>query len=218
MDSYNKPIIIPYVINLKHRKDRWQEVQEEFMKLDIIPHRIEAVLNKDKGVMGCMASHILALKEGQRYNLPVWICEDDIQFLQPKNKLFHLIDEFLKSDGDILCISHNSWKKEKIKEYNILFDRALETQTTGSYIIKPSFLPILLQLWEEVYECYYQNKKHITEHLFLKTDGFGKTGYYCLDICWKILQNYYIFLIPKEQYAIQRESYSDIEHKIVKNM
>ena len=213
ISSYPIGLSQPYVINLKHRKDRWEEVQNEFMKIDVIPNRIDAVLNKEKGYMGCLASHIVALKEGQRTNMPVWICEDDIHFLQPKNKLFQLIEEFLKSDGDILCLSYNSGDK---REYNHLFARTLETQTTGSYIIKPAFLPILLQLWEEVYECYYKNKKHLTEHLFLKTDGFGKTAYYCADICWKILQPYYIFLIPKEKYAIQRESYSDIEHKIVK--
>jgi len=218
ISSYPRGLSQPYVINLEHRKDRWEEIQNEFKKLDVIPYRIDAVLNTEKGVMGCMASHIIALKEGQRSSLPVWISEDDIQFLHSKYKFFYLIEEFLKSDGDILCISHNTWKKDKLTDYNHLFDRTVETQTTGSYIVKPAFLPILVQLWEEVYECYYQNKIHLTEHLFLKTDGFGKTGYYCLDICWKILQPYYIFLTPKEQYAKQRDSFSDIEHKIVKHV
>ena len=207
-------LLQPFVINLQHRKDRWEEVQNEFKKLDIIPHRIEAVLNKREGYMGCLASHILALKEGKKTNLPVWICEDDVQFIQSKFKVFNLIEEFLKSDGDILCIAHNS--TNKLKDYNNLFFRTAETQVAASYIIKPTFLPILLQLWEEVYDCYYKNKKHLTEHLFLKTDGYGKLSYCCADICWKILQPYYKFLIPKEKYAIQRESYSDIEHKIVK--
>jgi GR25 family glycosyltransferase involved in LPS biosynthesis len=201
----------PYVINLQHRKDRWLETQEEFKKLDLIPRRIEAVYVKDKGFKGCLASHILALKEGQKTNLPVWISEDDIAFIVPKSKLFYLIDEFLKSDGEILCIANNTLS---VSHHDKLFYVALETQTTASYIIKPSFIPILLQLWEEVYECEEKGTVHFSYHLFKRTGGKGIENFNCLDVCWKILQHYYKFLVPIQVYAIQRKSYSDITQSV----
>jgi len=208
----NKPLLLtPYVINLAYRKDRWLETQEEFKKLDLIPRRIEAVYVKDKGFKGCLASHILALKEGQKTNLPVWISEDDIAFIVPKSKLFYLIDEFLKSDGEILCIANNT---RLVSNHDKIFNVALETQTTASYIIKPSFIPILLQLWEEVYECVEKGTLHFSYHLFNRTGGTGIENFNCLDVCWKILQHYYKFLVPIQVYAIQRKSYSDITQSV----
>jgi GR25 family glycosyltransferase involved in LPS biosynthesis len=210
MDLLNK-LSPPYVINLDHRIDRWLETQEEFKKLDLIPRRIEAVYVKDKGFKGCLASHILALKEGQKTNLPVWISEDDIAFIVPKSKLFYLIDEFLKSDGEILCIANNT---PSVTHHDKLFYVALETQTTASYIIKQSFIPILLQLWEEVYECEEKGTVHFSYHLFKRTGGKGIENFNCLDVCWKILQHYYKFLVPIQVYAIQRKSYSDITQSV----
>ena len=210
MELLNK-LSQPYVINLQHRKDRWQETQEEFKKLDLIPRRIDAVYVKDKGIQGCLASHIIALKEGQKTNLPVWISEDDIKFIVPKSKLFYLIDEFLKSDGEILCIANNTLS---VSHHDKIFYVALETQTTASYIIKPSFIPILLQLWEEVYECVEKGTTHFSYHLFKRTGGTGLENFHFIDVCWKILQHYYKFLVPIQVYAIQRKSYSDITQSV----
>lgn len=197
----------PYVINLSHRNDRWDETQQEFKRLHLIPQRIDAVYMKENGAAGCLESHIRALQEGQKTNLPVWISEDDVKFIQPKYKVVHLIDAFLKSDGDILCIANNT---RYAAHHNDLFHAVIETQTTASYIIKPSFLPVLLQLWEEINECRKKGTTHFTYHLLKKTDRMGLHDFTSCDVCWKVLQHYYKFLIPAEQYAIQRKSYSDI--------
>jgi hypothetical protein len=210
--SYPVGLSQPYVINLKHRTDRWQEVQEEFKKLDLIPYRIDAVYNKNNGAMGCMASHVLTLTEGIKTNHPFWVCEDDIEFLTSPYTLFSIIDKFLKSDGDILCLGNNTILKTN---YNDDFDIALETQTTSSYIIKPSFAIILRNHWHEMEEYIEQGKTHFSEVLFRQTPMYGKNAYHYLDQNWKILQQYFKFLVPKIRCIKQRESYSDIENKIV---
>jgi len=204
-------LIKPYVINLQHRKDRWQEVQEEFKKLDLIPIRIDAVYNKN-GALGCMASHIKTLTEGLQSNQPIWVCEDDSEILVSKLVLFSIINEFLKSDGDILCLGNNLIRKTT---YNATFDKALETQTTSSYVIKPSFAIILRNHWQEMEEYISKGKTHFSEVLFRQTDMYGKNAYHNIDINWKILQQYFKFLVPKIKCIKQRESYSDIENKIV---
>jgi GR25 family glycosyltransferase involved in LPS biosynthesis len=203
----------PYVINLYHRKDRWEEVQREFQNLQIIPYRIDAVFNVDDGAKGCMASHIVALTEGIKTNKPIWVCEDDIEFLTSPYILFKTIDEFLKSDADILCLGNNVRKRAK---YTDTFYRAVETQTTSSYVIKPAFATILRNHWQEMSEYLAQGKTHFSEVLFRKTDMYGKNSYHCCDINWKILQQFYTFLVPVQRCLRQRESYSDITKTVAK--
>jgi len=215
-EEFYKPIefnIEPYVINLYHRTDRWEEVQREFQKLQIVPYRIDAVYEKEDGAKGCMASHVIALTEGIKSNKPFWVCEDDIEFLTSPYTLFKTIDEFLKSDADILCLGNNVGQRTK---YNDTFYRALETHTTSSYVIKPTFAHILRNHWQEMSEYLAKGKTHFSEVLFRKTNMFGKNSYYCCDINWKILQHYYIFLVPVQKCLRQRESYSDITKTVAK--
>jgi hypothetical protein len=196
----------PIVINLAHRKDRWEQAQNEFKKLDLIPYRIDAIRDED-GPRGCLASHILALQVAQAG--PVWINEDDVEFVAPKAKIDELIEAFLQSDGEILCLVN---RPKGIMEYNAVFDRAVDTDLATSYIVKPSFLPILLQLWQELYTSFKTNKRSLLEYFCKPEDN--KTHLYTIDISWKILQPHHLFLIPKERVAIERSSYSDISHQI----
>ena len=65
MEGLNKFDIV-YYINLKHRKDRFDHINNELKKTNISPskiNRIEGIYLKDFGILGCAKSHAKALKE-----------------------------------------------------------------------------------------------------------------------------------------------------------
>ena len=96
-------------INLDERPDRRNHVENELRNLGITGERFPAKKTTD-GAVGCSLSHIECLQIAKRNNYPqVFICEDDIQFLQP-DLLTHNIERFhnneeLRDRGVIYCSS-----------------------------------------------------------------------------------------------------------------
>jgi GR25 family glycosyltransferase involved in LPS biosynthesis len=202
----------PYVINLDHRTDRWAEVQGEFAKLGVTPVRIPAVYTPGDGSTGCLASHILTLDLSDNVGCPVvWVCEDDVTFTVNKDAINMYINEFLKSDADVLCLGFSSYKH---LEYNDLFYRTIDCQTTSCYVIKQSAIKELRNLWVAVHRCRLTGEKHPYEKMY-KAMKIHNPDFYWIDQCWKILQQKYKFLIPKVRCAYQREGFSDIEGRVV---
>ena len=70
-----------FVINLEKRNDRLEHVKREFEKLGIQLTRFNAVEHK-KGAIGCAnESHKMFGKSHQLNYEYVFICEDDVTFL-----------------------------------------------------------------------------------------------------------------------------------------
>ena len=68
-------------INLQERTDRLAHVQNELQKLGIEGERMNAI-KLASGAIGCTMSHIKCIEFAKKRNLPhVFICEDDITFL-----------------------------------------------------------------------------------------------------------------------------------------
>ncbi len=199
----------PYVINLDHRTDRWTEVQAEFARIGATPTRVSATYTPGDGATGCMASHVDVLSRCAEK--PIWVCEDDLCFLVPRDTLDRYIREFMESDADILCIGFANYKHT---EYNNTFFRTIDCQTTSSYIAKPAAAAALRQLWGEVLNCRRTKSAHPYERLY-KAMRIHNPDFYCADQCWKILQQRFKFIIPKERTAFQREGFSDIEGRVV---
>jgi len=81
-------------INLEHRTDRLEHVKIELSKLGIDGERVNAVKSKI-GAIGCTLSHIRCLEIAKQRDYEyVFICEDDIQFLNPE--LFKISNTYLK--------------------------------------------------------------------------------------------------------------------------
>lgn len=188
-------------INLEERKDRLEHLIIELNKLNISnPIRIDAI-KLPIGSIGCTLSHIKALEYALKTNMKqVFICEDDITFLNPE-LLVENLDKFNKKveDWDVIIIGGNNCPPYKIIEN--FYCRIYNCQTTTGYIVNSHYYATLIN-----------NFKTGLTHLMREPN---KHNYYAIDIYWKQLQRihkWYMIIPPS---VIQYENYSDIEKRFV---
>jgi GR25 family glycosyltransferase involved in LPS biosynthesis len=188
-------------INLEHRKDRLTHVTKELEKIGIQGERFNAIKTKD-GAIGCTMSHIKCLELAKERNYEtVFICEDDIAFLNPQ-VLLDSLQKFYENTSiqwDVLLIGGNNVPPyEKTTDYCI---RVSNCQTTTGYIVKNSYYDVLIQNFRESVQGLLQNPTNKKQ--------------FALDMYWKRLQriNRWYMLFPFT--VVQCESYSDIEEKVV---
>lgn len=187
-------------INLDSRTDRLEHVTNELKKMDINAERVKAV-KLENGAIGCTMSHIKCLELAQKRDYEhVFICEDDILFLDPtlyKEKIQNFVN--IKTDWDVLIVGGNT-----VPPYQKITDdciRVFHSQTTTGYIVKKHYYSTLINNFKESARNLMANP----------TNKF----HYALDKYWLRLQkeNNFVMLIPPT--VIQYESYSDIEKKEV---
>ena len=188
-----------YFINLDHRKDRLEHIQNVlFNKLNIPRNkikRISAFHTPENGALGCAQSHIKILKNilSNKYEVSL-ILEDDFDvydsdlFWKNINSLFTLDIEW-----DLIQISANLLKSETTKWPFLL--KVLDSQTTSGYLINRKFVRDLLKIFEES-----------DEYLRMSSDYI-----WAIDQNWKKLQptSKWFCFNPKNGYQI--DGYSDIE-------
>jgi hypothetical protein len=187
-------------INLENREDRLQHVKTELNKMGITGERINAIRMTD-GAIGCSMSHIRCLETAKERNLPyVFICEDDIFFLNPE-LLRENVVKFSKNTNihwDVLIIGGNNCPPYKrIDTYCI---QIFNNQTTTGYIVKSHY-----------YDTMIDNFRESVKHLLREPHN---RKMYALDIYWKRLQqtgSWYMITPPT---VIQIQDYSDIEQKV----
>lgn len=187
-----------FFINLKERTDRLKHVESELEKLNIKGERVNAK-KLENGAVGCTLSHISCLELAKKRGYPhVFICEDDIQFLDP-NIFLDSLKKFERSKHakkfDVLIIGGNNCPPyEKIEDYCI---RISNCQTTTGYIVR-----------EHYYDTLITNFKDSAYNLMKNPE---KIHQYALDMYWKNLQLYgnWMMIIPTT--VVQYENYSDIE-------
>jgi GR25 family glycosyltransferase involved in LPS biosynthesis len=186
-------------INLDNRPDRLEHVNKELEKIGVSGERFSAIKLKN-GALGCTLSHIkcIEIAKSRDYD-QVFICEDDITFLDPATFLASLkkfeADEDI--NWDVLIISGNNAPPFfPMTDYCI---RVLNCQTTTGYVVKKEYYDTLLKNFKE------------SAHELIKDSSKAKE--YALDIYWKKLQKqdfwYMIIPITVTQYA----NYSDIEER-----
>jgi len=200
----------PYYINLDKRIDRKALVENEFDRLGIQATRFSAIENED-GAIGCLESHLAILSFNSvdaKSNNVTFVCEDDVEFCVGRITIDFFIREFINSKADILCLGNLSQKNE---DYCNFFYRSYDLQTTSCYLIKDSFKPKLIELWNSVLKCHYSKDKHPLEDSFLQLNKVIKGSFLIADQCWKLLQQTHTFIIPNIRVAFQRAGYSDIE-------
>jgi hypothetical protein len=199
-------------INLDERLDRRSEIESELNRLSIINFSRFSAIKATPGILGCSLSHLEIFKNADRTK-PLFVLEDDCEFLVSKNELDRLIEYFMKSQADIFCLAYNIPKKRiqnliRIFRYNLLrpslwkliwgpIKRAAKIQTMSCYILKPHMIDILENLSEQ---CVKELK-----------DGFP-AHHSAIDQKWKSLQKKYVFVIPRIRAAKQRASFSNIEN------
>lgn len=188
-------------INLNERTDRLAHVTKEFNKMNLNAERVKGI-KLENGALGCTLSHIKCLKLAkEREYEHVFICEDDIEFLNPKIFLekLNLFYENKLIYWDVLVVGGNTVPPyQKITDYCI---RVGHSQTTTGYIVKHTFYDMLIDNFTES-----ANK--------LMSNPTNKVNY-ALDKYWLQLQKQYYFCMLIPPTVIQYASYSDIEGEVV---
>ena len=188
-----------FYINLEHRTDRLEHVQNELKKIGIKGERFNAIKTKS-GAIGCTLSHIKCLELAKERNYEeVFICEDDITFTNPKLFLENL-QKFCDNDDimwDVLIIGGNN--VPPYKQYYDYCARVFNCQTTTGYIVKQDFYDIII--------------KNFKEGLFNLMKNPENKREYAIDIYWKKLQmeNFWYMITPPT--ITQYTNYSDIEER-----
>jgi GR25 family glycosyltransferase involved in LPS biosynthesis len=163
--------------------------------------RISAVLNTTDGAIGCLQSHIKALKHAQTLNVPyILICEDDFYIPNMKyavdsiKKFFENFDKW-----NVLMLGQNTSDKTSTKIENIIKVNA--SFTCSGYLIKKDYISALLSIYERDLKKYEETKKW---------DGDYRT-----DVSWKVLQVKDLWYSFSPTIGIQRKSYSDIQRGVM---
>ncbi len=186
-------------INLDNRIDRKEHVENEFKKVGITPIRFSAIKNS-YGPFGCTRSHIGCLMYAIQNNLDtIFICEDDITFLQPDVFLNSLQQfELLQKEWDVCIVSGNNFQPFDIK--NEWYIQVTNCQCGTGYIVKKHYYQTLLQNFIEGLKQFEQTRAH---------------WYFALDQYWKQLQRKDKWFMLTPATVIQYASYSDLENKDV---
>lgn len=188
--KFSKMFELPYCINLDKRPDRWQEAKIELEKVDISPKRFSGV-EHSTGWLGCYQSHLKILKEAKGKNKNIFIFEDDVQIVNYEKSIIEsAVDELKERDWAMFYLGANPLTP---------FFQVSEHLAKLSYAHSA--------------HAYGINKEYL-ETIIYFLEMFG--GSVPIDVIYAKLSmkniNSYI-TVP--MLAIQRDSYSNIENKIM---
>ena len=202
--SSSLPSLLDHIvyINLESRPDRNIHLLEEFKKIGVTPPQLErwnAVKTK-VGAIGCSLSHIKCLELAKsRQWKQVFICEDDITFLNPSlfmQSLQAFEQSTYRQNVDVLIVCGNNCPPYvKCSEFCI---QVRNTQAATGYIVMNHYYDTLIQNFRDGVSL-------------LMKDSENKQQY-ALDMYWKRLQSkdkwYMLTPVSTTQYA----NHSDIEY------
>ena len=196
-----------YYINLSHRKDRKELIENQLRNLNVSPDkivRINAVHNLLNGHKGCAQSHILALQKARESNLEnVLILEDDMVFVEDRAHIDCYIESFFKTwnkNWDVFFLATNVF--EYLPTQFSDFKRVTKSLCAHAYAVNYHYL----QKLESCFEI--ANKSMRDDELFMDTK------YRAIDRAWHDLQGNDKWYIGSSPIGRQGRSYSDIEHEI----
>jgi GR25 family glycosyltransferase involved in LPS biosynthesis len=190
-----------FFINLKERTDRLEHIKNELPKIGITNAERFNAYKTTNGAVGCTLSHIKCLGIAKERNYPyVFICEDDIQFLNPnvfKESLNKFINSIYMNTFDVLMLAgNNAHPFEKTNDYCV---KVYNCRTTTGYLVKNHYYDTLINNFKEGLNGLIKNPTNKQK--------------FAIDMYWNSLQqndNWYL-IIPLT--VVQMESYSDIEKR-----
>ena len=188
-------------INLEHRIDRKEHVEEQLLSIGIkVPTRFNAI-KLQNGALGCSMSHLKCLQTAKDNKWPqVLICEDDIHFLNPILFLTQL-KSFLRlnkqNNWDVLLLAGNNMLPYEKNGMNSI--KVHHCLTTTGYIVQ-----------EHYYDTLIQNYKEGIQKLMREPNN---KKMYAIDKYWIKLQETDNWFLITPLSVVQMEDYSDIEGK-----
>ena len=184
-------------INLESRVDRKEHIESQLKSIGIVaPRRFNAIKLKN-GRVGCSMSHLKCLEIAKKNNWPyVMICEDDLLVLDSAKFVQH-INTFFGLHGN----TNDSWNVLLIAGNNVppymkVDDTCIRVT---HYIVKNSYYNILIG-----------NIRAGIERLIKEPE---KHALFAIDKFWIQLQRMHTWYMLAPVVAVQREDYSDIEHR-----
>jgi len=187
-----------FYINLEHRKDRKQHVENQLKLIGIKGDRFNAVKLPD-GALGCSMSHLKCLQIAKEKGLEhVLICEDDITFTNPE-LFIQQMNKFLKTQStwDVVLLAGNNMPPFKpIDDYCVKVTRC---QTTTGYLVKSHYYDTLINNIKMGMNMLVKNRE---QHRI-----------YAIDKYWFALQGKDRWFLITPLSVVQREDYSDIEKR-----
>lgn len=189
-----------FYINLEHRSDRKQHVEEQLTILGKKGERFNAI-KMENGAIGCSMSHLKLLQNAQQNKLDhILIIEDDIKFLDPE--LFKAqFNKFINIHGNnwdvILLAGNNMPPYEKIDDSCIKVTRC---QTTTGYLVNGHFINPLITNIKMGLSNFIKNPENPNQ--------------FAIDKFWFILQKSNRWYLITPPTVIQRSDYSDIEKRL----
>jgi hypothetical protein len=185
-------------INLDYRTDRRMELEQELKNLGIQPDLVErhsAVYNPTNGV-GCTESHMQVLErastKGYKHLL---VLEDDFEPLVSKEDWNRHLDAFFQSYGDTYDVALLSYYAPESSPVDEIVMSAKDAQAASGYLIKGTYIPVLLDHWREGLQLLKQTGRHWD---------------YMNDQYWKSLQKKDKWYCFKTRLGKQRAGYSDL--------
>ena len=189
-----------FYINLEHRTDRKEHVENELNNIGIKATRFNAI-KMTNGAIGCSMSHLKLLEDAKKNKLDhILIVEDDITFLDPSlfktqiNKFFELHN----NNWDVILFAGNN-----MPPFEIIDDTCVKVsrcQTTTGYLVNGHYINVLIS-----------NIKMGLTHLI---NSPAEAVKYAIDKFWFVLQKNSKWYLITPLTVVQREDYSDIEKRV----
>jgi GR25 family glycosyltransferase involved in LPS biosynthesis len=198
-----------YYCNLEQRPDRNIEFLGEMNKLGVPAekiHRINSIYVPEFGALGCAKSQVSALRHFLESGKAVGaIFEDDFMFTESKETIQKVLSDFFQKNIYFDCLLLGGNILQAVPTPLPYLQKVYDAQCCSSYVFTRDFAQKLVTLWEEATVLQ-------EEHCKTNPKVFH---YYCIDIAWKQLQPTHHWFVVEPKFGIQRESYSDIEKRIV---
>ncbi len=193
-----------YFINLDDRVDRRYQLEQEFKRMNIDPKKIQRVpgVLAKIGAMGCSQAHLNVLldckKNGYRNCLVV---EDDLTFKGTRQHTHGQLHRLwsLGIKWDVVMFGSHTIEYEKT-DFSFLL-RVFRGQTTSGYLVNGHYLDTLIENFQTGLAKLQAVGTHFTE--------------FCIDVYWRTLQKKDLWFTFHPVLAYQRDSYSDIEKRMV---
>ena len=189
-----------FYINLEHRTDRKEHVENELSNIGIKASRFNAI-KMTNGAIGCSMSHLKLLENAKKNQLShILIVEDDITFLHPSlfKTQIHKFFELHNNNWDVILFAGNN-----MPPFEVIDDTCVKVnrcQTTTGYLVNGHYINVLIS-----------NIKMGLTHLINKPNESVK---YAIDKFLFVLQNNSKWYLITPLTVVQREDYSDIEKRI----
>jgi glycosyl transferase family 25 len=188
-------------INLEHRTDRKENVELQLKSVGLTDFERFNAIKNNNGAIGCSMSHLQCLLTAKERNYEhIFICEDDITFLNPTLIINQINNFFLNhQEWDVLLVGGNNFLPYTTIDNNCI--KVNNCQCATGYIVKNHYFDTLIDNFKTgLLGLIKEPNKHII---------------FALDQYWKSLQkkDNWFLIIPLS--VVQKEDYSDIEKKMV---